>query len=171
MQLRDDDGTCKYGNGSAFGRQRSARISEQASSDRRSAGGCAKDGNPAPAAIPDRERKPCSRHGDRRPQPQNVGSLPCHSPGSAEYGQRADHWSERNRERASGARHTRAQQARRETLHSDQLRILPRNDSQLIDRKSTRLNSSHGYISYAVFCLKKKKTTPSPASAVETILR
>src|SRR2546429_6600200 len=29
--------------------------------------------------------------------------------------------------------------------------------AQGIDRKSTRLNSSHGYISYAVFCLKKKK--------------
>src|SRR2546429_3412048 len=29
--------------------------------------------------------------------------------------------------------------------------------SQQLDRKSTRLNSSHGYISYAVFCLKKKK--------------
>src|SRR2546429_6423553 len=29
------------------------------------------------------------------------------------------------------------------------------------DRKSTRLNSSHGYISYAVFCLKKKKTRHS----------
>src|SRR2546422_3577008 len=28
----------------------------------------------------------------------------------------------------------------------------------ILDRKSTRLNSSHGYISYAVFCLKKKKT-------------
>src|SRR2546422_5525591 len=28
---------------------------------------------------------------------------------------------------------------------------------QGLDRKSTRLNSSHGYISYAVFCLKKKK--------------
>src|SRR2546422_7066781 len=28
----------------------------------------------------------------------------------------------------------------------------------ITDRKSTRLNSSHGYISYAVFCLKKKKT-------------
>src|SRR2546429_5422171 len=28
---------------------------------------------------------------------------------------------------------------------------------RLVDRKSTRLNSSHGYISYAVFCLKKKK--------------
>src|SRR3989449_4636833 len=27
---------------------------------------------------------------------------------------------------------------------------------RLLDRKSTRLNSSHGYISYAVFCLKKK---------------
>src|SRR2546429_8804440 len=29
--------------------------------------------------------------------------------------------------------------------------------SERRDRKSTRLNSSHGYISYAVFCLKKKK--------------
>src|SRR2546422_5095267 len=32
------------------------------------------------------------------------------------------------------------------------------------DRKSTRLNSSHGYISYAVFCLKKKKNTTSPST-------
>src|SRR5205809_5673638 len=33
------------------------------------------------------------------------------------------------------------------------------------DRKSTRLNSSHGYISYAVFCLKKKKIyTPLPVN-------
>src|SRR5687768_7017856 len=30
-------------------------------------------------------------------------------------------------------------------------------DPPSADRKSTRLNSSHGYISYAVFCLKKKK--------------
>src|SRR3989449_7447595 len=30
--------------------------------------------------------------------------------------------------------------------------------TRTVDRKSTRLNSSHGYISYAVFCLKKKKT-------------
>src|SRR5205809_4863240 len=30
-------------------------------------------------------------------------------------------------------------------------------DASRPDRKSTRLNSSHGYISYAVFCLKKKK--------------
>src|SRR2546422_3669286 len=33
----------------------------------------------------------------------------------------------------------------------------PRNGGDRRDRKSTRLNSSHGYISYAVFCLKKKK--------------
>src|SRR2546422_2258288 len=33
----------------------------------------------------------------------------------------------------------------------------PKNWIILPDRKSTRLNSSHGYISYAVFCLKKKK--------------
>src|SRR2546429_5278084 len=30
------------------------------------------------------------------------------------------------------------------------------------DRKSTRLNSSHGYISYAVFCLKKKNINRTP---------
>src|SRR2546422_6959790 len=34
---------------------------------------------------------------------------------------------------------------------------LPRLALPQTDRKSTRLNSSHGYISYAVFCLKKKK--------------
>src|SRR3989337_1357286 len=32
-----------------------------------------------------------------------------------------------------------------------------------LDRKSTRLNSSHGSISYAVFCLKKKKNNTRPA--------
>src|SRR5699024_12359945 len=32
-----------------------------------------------------------------------------------------------------------------------------------LDRKSTRLNSSHVSISYAVFCLKKKKTGPQPS--------
>src|SRR2546422_7269585 len=31
--------------------------------------------------------------------------------------------------------------------------------ARVADRKSTRLNSSHGYISYAVFCLKKKKNS------------
>src|SRR2546421_9204896 len=35
------------------------------------------------------------------------------------------------------------------------------------DRKSTRLNSSHDQISYAVFCLKKKKNTPSDPSIDE----
>src|SRR2546422_1361367 len=34
---------------------------------------------------------------------------------------------------------------------------LERRFQKVLDRKSTRLNSSHGYISYAVFCLKKKK--------------
>src|SRR2546422_5249302 len=40
-------------------------------------------------------------------------------------------------------------------VHDPALRI------PLGDRKSTRLNSSHGYISYAVFCLKKKKNNSS----------
>src|SRR5258708_27490816 len=37
------------------------------------------------------------------------------------------------------------------------------------DRKSTRLNSSHQIISYAVFCLKKKKIAPTCALSHETI--
>src|SRR2546430_11456150 len=39
---------------------------------------------------------------------------------------------------------------------------------QTLDRKSTRLNSSHSQISYAVFCLKKKK---SSKSALPTVVR
>src|SRR5688572_31941988 len=39
------------------------------------------------------------------------------------------------------------------------------------DRKSTRLNSSHSQISYAVFCLKKKKSTPNPFPTNPTNIR
>src|SRR5437773_5134154 len=39
------------------------------------------------------------------------------------------------------------------------------------DRKSTRLNSSHITISYAVFCLKKKKTTPTRHSSTQNSTR
>src|SRR5574344_2407615 len=46
-------------------------------------------------------------------------------------------------------------------------------DSSIVDRKSTRLNSSHQIISYAVFCLKKKNETrkkvgPSATSRART---
>src|SRR3712207_7489883 len=48
-----------------------------------------------------------------------------------------------------------APDSRRERAHGR-----PRRPSTAVrDRKSTRLNSSHANISYAVFCLKKKKTT------------
>src|SRR2546429_5536324 len=39
------------------------------------------------------------------------------------------------------------------------------------DRKSTRLNSSHGYISYAVFCLKKKKTKYKNCTCEDVLLQ
>src|SRR2546428_9995046 len=44
-----------------------------------------------------------------------------------------------------------------------QVQLRPRNPFDFLarDRKSTRLNSSHDQISYAVFCLKKKKNTTS----------
>src|SRR2546430_13505532 len=57
---------------------------------------------------------------------------------------------ERHRARA---RHAGVRDALRQAGHDGVLRrLLPRGD-----RKSTRLNSSHSQISYAVFCLKKKK--------------
>src|SRR2546429_3721323 len=43
--------------------------------------------------------------------------------------------------------------------------LLPAFSLLTLDRKSTRLNSSHGYISYAVFCLKKKKDDKKPHRA------
>src|SRR2546430_12478974 len=44
------------------------------------------------------------------------------------------------------------------------LSVLGRTITHFGDRKSTRLNSSHSQISYAVFCLKKKKHTYSPTA-------
>src|SRR3989449_4290620 len=41
-------------------------------------------------------------------------------------------------------------------LPLDAMKRILQNSFSDLDRKSTRLNSSHGYISYAVFCLKKK---------------
>src|SRR5688572_32030678 len=40
---------------------------------------------------------------------------------------------------------------------------------QAEDRKSTRLNSSHSQISYAVFCLKKKTTTTPPSDSTSRL--
>src|SRR5690606_42055001 len=50
--------------------------------------------------------------------------------------------------------------------------LVPRSDgpTQPADRKSTRLKSSHVKISYAVFCLKKKKNTPEYSVRLKTLL-
>src|SRR5258707_5445196 len=57
------------------------------------------------------------------------------------------------------------------TFLSRQLDERSRIHQQRIDRKSTRLNSSHANISYAVFCLKKKKNqTPTSATCSTSIL-
>src|SRR5256884_6346335 len=44
-----------------------------------------------------------------------------------------------------------------------------RGDADPADRKSTRLNSSHGYISYAVFCLKKTNAIASVTPCMSTL--
>src|SRR3989304_8028783 len=53
-------------------------------------------------------------------------------------------------------------------VHDARLEI-PVHTGTPADRKSTRLNSSHGYISYAVFCLKKKPTHIARAVRVEAL--
>src|SRR5687768_18126680 len=61
------------------------------------------------------------------------------------------------RERRRRAELARQHLGARRGAHRPRLR---RDHPERRDRKSTRLNSSHGYISYAVFCLKKKKVLP-----------
>src|SRR2546429_3029224 len=50
-------------------------------------------------------------------------------------------------------------------VHRDVVRVVTP------DRKSTRLNSSHGYISYAVFCLKKKKNNAGHVTQSASYIR
>src|SRR2546429_2605504 len=77
--------------------------------------------------------------------------------------QRADLWRQADR-RARRLARGRGDDAADATRLADDYRLLAHDlarvrvlmpDSRTRDRKSTRLNSSHGYISYAVFCLKK----------------
>src|SRR3989449_1161143 len=89
-------------------------------------------------------RRPVRRHPSRyrRPSPRRaalVGVEPQQAPGL-------------DRARAAGARPVSRPRAVGPRPHGGGVR----------DRKSTRLNSSHGYISYAVFCLKKKKEWDLP---------
>src|SRR5690625_6965809 len=53
------------------------------------------------------------------------------------------------------------------SLHPARLRGCEGICEDLLDRKSTRLNSSHVAISYAVFCLKKKKTQKKECRGIE----
>src|SRR2546422_5844356 len=59
--------------------------------------------------------------------------------------------------RSPDSRHGPRRPGRRSHFHRITAARPHRQARSLRDRKSTRLNSSHGYISYAVFCLKKKK--------------
>src|SRR2546422_2651303 len=66
----------------------------------------------------------------------------------------------RERRRATGAQRAGLpgrHDVRRDRTGPETGRLLHERAGRARDRKSTRLNSSHGYISYAVFCLKKKK--------------
>src|SRR5687768_17994746 len=61
---------------------------------------------------------------------------------------------------------------RRQTIDRQRHRALAQAHAaqKIADRKSTRLNSSHGYISYAVFCLKKKTRNTTRQRYHATIL-
>src|SRR3712207_7167786 len=63
----------------------------------------------------------------------------------------------RVRPHQAGGREARRRSRRRPRDRPDRVAVRPRRAQLRRDRKSTRLNSSHANISYAVFCLKKKK--------------
>src|SRR5437588_9765307 len=67
--------------------------------------------------------------------------------------------------------HTCAREDRGEPVRAHELDV-PAKEAVPLDRKSTRLNSSHTVISYAVFCLKKKtrhrRTEETPAGPAKT---
>src|SRR5688572_32069824 len=65
-----------------------------------------------------------------------------------------------DRHRLCGGRHSRVDSSPPHSPTSDVKAI--NNDLHVEDRKSTRLNSSHSQISYAVFCLKKKTQQTQP---------
>src|SRR2546422_8537597 len=71
---------------------------------------------------------------------------------------------------AAGPRQRRPAQRRR-TRSGEGIRRVAQALRKETDRKSTRLNSSHGYISYAVFCLKKKKQKNTTESHTEPTKR
>src|SRR3989454_5698506 len=79
---------------------------------------------------------------------------------------------ERSREHArqgeleSGDRGPEGELDRGDAADEEDKRVPARERQRLLDRKSTRLNSSHLVISYAVFCLKKKKKKKDPADEV-----
>src|SRR3712207_7537123 len=62
------------------------------------------------------------------------------------------------RERVQVERHRRDERLSLARLHLGDVALVKDDRAHDLDRKSTRLNSSHANISYAVFCLKKKKT-------------
>src|SRR6266498_1611937 len=117
------------------------------------------------------DQAPESRRGESHPPPLAEPDLnvSAHPAPIAQPSRRAPSRQCANRRgdrRAISASHAIARRSRRlsrlyfRQAHRTRCRLSRR------DRKSTRLNSSHVRISYAVFCLKKKKNKPS-----ETILR
>src|SRR3712207_7294168 len=82
----------------------------------------------------------------------------------------------RSGERLEQLRHLRDHLRHLARHRADAVRVLAGGDDRYLvhaaerrrDRKSTRLNSSHANISYAVFCLKKKKTTRSTTATADS---
>src|SRR3989475_7762981 len=67
-----------------------------------------------------------------------------------------------------GHRHAERERHARDRVRVGQRDHGERHGRALEDRKSTRLNSSHSQISYAVFCLKKKKKNKRPCTKMKT---
>src|SRR5687768_17781309 len=104
-----------------------------------------------------RRSRPRVPRGDRSSVRAVLRRAPSDTPGDRALGAGGAHTRRKPGAGAAlpGARTSRRADERDGARRPGRVQVAP--VVELRDRKSTRLNSSHGYISYAVFCLKKKK--------------
>src|SRR5256884_7939780 len=127
-------------------------------------------GVPDRGAVPDRQLLPVDRHGPdpRRGAVPALHQVPADRTGARRHRMGHAAHDDRGLEGARGhgrfapsvpgrPRRDERQEYGRESDDPHHVSVVPLVPPGEQDRKSTRLNSSHGYISYAVFCLKKKK--------------
>src|SRR2546426_2284439 len=122
-----------------------------------------RNGHGVEIAVPRPQPAECGRH-VMSPRCEPHEGDPAAQPPPGGYGNESAHTGDQEEAREA------SQRDRAEELGQRISRQRCQHAHRRVDRKSTRLNSSHLVISYAVFCLKKKKKKLTPAAKQQTTL-